>query len=635
MGLTGGGERVCASLLRALDRTEHNVALRCVEPPHGMRFAGNDGGGAGPAPWQPCDEACRAGHVLLRNVRLERVEPNPARPAVEIKELFAVDGRCDAIVVTDGGFIIAKTAAPRIILYCNSVLREEGRLDHLRTSRSIKGRIKYHMARRADGRVLRTARDSRIELVPNSLDTMRMIERAVGRAARAPVYPPVDLRRYLPLQSAPKGRRVATVARFAPEKNLEGAARIMAMAGERWDVVGNAVHPYQLEHYRVISGRAGARSRFLLNATQGMLDSVLGGARAYLHSSKETFGIAVAEAIAAGCVPVVPDNSAHLETVPFDELRYDSEKEAADKILAALDGRYDGLLASLRNHVRRFSEGAFQEGMMGIIEGPARRPAGSFRTAPAGRQNALSGGGHERGGMGLVSRALRRMQRNDDGRDLTLTREYWEDAAGGSIGKAVNAICDGYDTQQFAGSGGVHFDESELDSAHAVLDLACGMGRTCKRVAGRVSEYHGVDYIPEMIAKAREYNKDVPNAMFHVNDGRTLGEFVDDTFDVVYSELAFQHMPKDIQQSYAAECARVLKGGGRFFAQLPRMEFYRNAEYALTEAEARSLLSPFASVDLVCTEAYWLARAVAGAGRRGAARRGEPAPGSAPGGAAD
>ena len=32
------------------------------------------------------------------------------------------------------------------------------------------------------------ARDSRIELVPNSLDIKGMIERAVGRPARAPVY---------------------------------------------------------------------------------------------------------------------------------------------------------------------------------------------------------------------------------------------------------------------------------------------------------------------------------------------------------------------------------------------------------------------------------------------------------------
>lgn len=370
LGLTGGGERVCMSLLRALDRTNHDVVLRCVEPPHGVRFAGGDEGGGGPdpPPWQPCDEACRAGHASLRNVRLERVEPGPARPQ-PAEALFAVGGQCDLIVVTDGGFLLARTDAPRVILYCNSALREEGRLDVLRRAGSIRGRIRYYRARKADKRVLRMARDSRIELVPNSLNTMRLVGRAVGRRAGTPVYPPVDLCRYLPLRSAAKGRRVATIARFAPEKNLEGAARIMAAAGERWDMAGNAAHPYQLDYHRKISGEAPARARILLNPAPGELDSVLGGARAYLHASKETFGMAVVEAIAAGCVPVVPDNSAHPETVPYDELRYGSEEEAADKVQAALDGRYDGLLAGLQGHVRRFSEGAFQERMLEIIGG--------------------------------------------------------------------------------------------------------------------------------------------------------------------------------------------------------------------------------------------------------------------------
>ena len=227
--------------------------------------------------------------------------------------------------------------------------------------------------------------------------------------------------------------------------------------------------------------------------------------------------------------------------------------------------------------------------------------------------------------MGLASRVLRRMRAARP--DPLMTREYWEDAAGGSVEKAVDAICDGYGPRQFAESGGVHFDESELGASHVVLDLACGMGRTCKHVAGRVREYHGVDFIPEMIAKAREHNRGVPNATFHINDGRTLGEFADDTFDMAYSELAFQHMAKDVQRSYAAEVARVLKGGGLFFAQLPRAEFYPGAEYALTEDEARGLLSHFASAGLVRTEAYWLARAVAGHKQGDAERRDAPAPG--------
>ena len=72
LGLTGGGERVCLSLLGALDRTAHDAALRCEEPPHGVRFAGGEQFVA--PPWSPCDDACRRHtHTVLRRVRLDQV----------------------------------------------------------------------------------------------------------------------------------------------------------------------------------------------------------------------------------------------------------------------------------------------------------------------------------------------------------------------------------------------------------------------------------------------------------------------------------------------------------------------------------------------------------------------------------
>ena len=363
--LVGGGEKVCISLLRALDRTSHDVALRCNEPPHGVTFAGGGGsnGAAGAALHEaPGGKACSGeGHIRLEKVRLETVAPGA-------ESLFCAPGR-DLLVVTDGGFILEETDAKRVVLYCNSALRDEGRLDHLAADRSLRGRLGYWRAKRADRRLARTARDPKIVLVPNSRDTMRAISRLVGRRTEQPVHPPVDLDRFAACRAAARERRVATVARFAPEKNLVAAARIAARTGERWDVVGNAVRPYQHAYLEEVRRAAGPGARFHVNAGPGGVLRALAGARAYLHASKETFGIAVAEAVAAGCVPVVPDNSAHAETVPFPELRYASEEEAAAKVSAALDGRYDRLLPGLHDHVRQFSEAAFQERMLGIIEG--------------------------------------------------------------------------------------------------------------------------------------------------------------------------------------------------------------------------------------------------------------------------
>ena len=361
LGITGGGERVCLSLLAALDRTGHDVALRCVDPPHGVRFAGGE---LYPAhPWSPCDAACRASHAALRRVRLDLAAERGGGDAPPGRGgLFDAGPGTDMLVVTDGGFALDRTDAPRVVLYCNAVLREEGRIDHLRKSRSPRAHLRYYLAKRADRRVLRLARDDRVLLVPNSADTREVVGRAVGREPGPVVHPPVDLRRYSALRRRAKEDAVATVARYAPEKNLAGAARIMSRAGAgRWEVVGSAVHRYQLDYHRMVAGMvSGTGARLRLNEGPGAVDDALGRARVYLHASKETFGIAVAEAVAAGCVPVVPDNSAHPETVPFAELRYGTEEEAAGIVREALGGRYDALLPALREHVQRFSEEAFQ-----------------------------------------------------------------------------------------------------------------------------------------------------------------------------------------------------------------------------------------------------------------------------------
>lgn len=43
-----------------------------------------------------------------------------------------------------------------------------------------------------------------------------------------------------------------------------------------------------------------------------------------LHAADGPFGIAVVEAMAAGCVPIVQNMTVAVETVPFDELRFDT-----------------------------------------------------------------------------------------------------------------------------------------------------------------------------------------------------------------------------------------------------------------------------------------------------------------------
>ena len=373
LDLLGGGERACMSLLGALDRTRHEVELRCAVPPPDAWFADDDGDNDGDV----APNADAAPLAAFRRVRLAKI-PRRAVPcgttpdfAAEHRDLFRNTGS-DVAVVTDGGYIMERTDAPRVVWYCNSALRAE--LEDLsrprprpRHPRNI---VRLWRYKRSIRQRIAAAGAKKVVVVPNSEDTRREVSAALGRPVRGRVvYPPVDVERFGALRDMPRERRTSTVARFSPEKNLGAAVRIMHQAGGRYDIVGNARGPSQMEELERVRREASGQMRLHVNAGQDVLERMVGGAVAYLHASKETFGIAVAEAIAAGCVPVVPDNSAHPETVPFKDLRYGTEDEAARIVRGALDGRYDRLLPALREHVQRFSEEAFQEAMIGIVEG--------------------------------------------------------------------------------------------------------------------------------------------------------------------------------------------------------------------------------------------------------------------------
>ena len=373
LNLSSGGERVCMSLLRALDRTRHEAMLRCVAPPIGVKFAG-----ASAAPPPPSAAAAAAPTPPLHSFKRVRLALSPRQTVrggtapdydAEARSLFGRTG-CDVAVVTDGGFVMERTDAPRVVWYCNSALVHERRVLALPRPRHPRNMLRTWRLKRPFRRTVAAARAEKVEIVPNSEYTRTGVSAALGCAVRGPtVHPPVDLRRFSALRGMQKERRTATVARFGPEKNLGSAVRIMREAGGGYDIVGNDDgHPNQLETIEAVRRAASDAMRLHVNAGQNVLEGVVGGAKAYLQTSEETFGMAVVEAIAAGCVPVVPDHTAHPETVPFAELRYRTEAEAARIVRGALDGRYDGLLPALQRHAEQFSEEAFQEAMLGMIE---------------------------------------------------------------------------------------------------------------------------------------------------------------------------------------------------------------------------------------------------------------------------
>ena len=106
------------------------------------------------------------------------------------------------------------------------------------------------------------------------------------------------------------------------------------------------------------------------NIKRNVLVTHLNTSKVYFHCSDETFGISVIEAIAAGCIPIVPNNSANKETVPFEELRYRENdlEDARTKIKKALDGEFDHLQKPLCDSIQKFSQQNFQQSFLRFIE---------------------------------------------------------------------------------------------------------------------------------------------------------------------------------------------------------------------------------------------------------------------------
>jgi len=176
------------------------------------------------------------------------------------------------------------------------------------------------------------------------------------------------------------------------------------------------------------------------------------------------------------------------------------------------------------------------------------------------------------------------------------TKAYWEDAAKQkNVEDVMERICDKFDKNTFESKKEsiIFHMNIPISSTDTILEVGCGMGRTCKWIAPNVKKYVGVDFIPEMIEKAKSYNEKLDNSEFFVNDGKTLSIFDNQIYDKVYSELAFQHMTKPIQESYVKEIYRVLKKDGIFYVQLPRMEFYNDSSFALTKEEVDNLFKDF------------------------------------------
>lgn len=164
----------------------------------------------------------------------------------------------------------------------------------------------------------------------------------------------------------------------------------------------------------------------------------------------------------------------------------------------------------------------------------------------------------------------------------------------------------GWDDSEFLASGAAEVDAA-LDrltglgwSAPAggrALDFGCGAGRLTQALARHFAEVVGVDIAEPMLAEARRLNRADERVSFQLNDSPDLAGLPAASFDLLYTDLVLQHMPKALARGYLAEFTRVVRPGGAMVVGVPARErptfkglVFRYAPYAAIRWAQRCLL---------------------------------------------
>ena len=102
-----------------------------------------------------------------------------------------------------------------------------------------------------------------------------------------------------------------------------------------------------------------------------------------------------------------------------------------------------------------------------------------------------------------------------------------------------------------------------------VLEIGCGIGRVMRPLAPYFHHITGVDVSGEMIAKSKKWLSGVANVKTLETSGVDLTPLPSGHFDLVYSYVTFQHLPRPVFDRYLQESNRVLVQQGLLAFQLP------------------------------------------------------------------
>jgi alpha-1,2-mannosyltransferase len=307
--------------------------------------------------------------IILKNIKVSYILPfkfpffGIYQRYLESQLIKKVDKNA-LIIQASGGFSMPLHSNQKIIVYCHHDFQNESskNLTKYKGIWSLYYKPYYVMSQK----FLSQIGNKNIHLISNSKYIHDSIKKNFGKDSEI-IYPPVDLDEFE--KKVTKKNKVITLGRYSQEKNFEFILDVMNRIEAPCIMIGNTKTKANKVYYTNLIARAAQKAKnviLLKNIERNEVIKHLLEAKIYFHAAAETFGISVVESIAAGCIPIVPNNSAHVETVPFKELRYQTNdlKEAQKKIMEALEGKYDYLLKSLQESLVKYDKENFKKSLV-------------------------------------------------------------------------------------------------------------------------------------------------------------------------------------------------------------------------------------------------------------------------------
>jgi glycosyltransferase involved in cell wall biosynthesis len=169
---------------------------------------------------------------------------------------------------------------------------------------------------------------------------------------------------------------VLVISRIAPHKKIENAIKLAKILkdnkiGKGMKIVGNLYdyffdYYYELKHMVLDLGLTDYIT-FEINASLAKLLYIIGESRVYFHPMVgDHFGMAVVEAMAAGLIPVVPNEGGPTEFVPR-EYQFNTIEQAAEIITYVFNHLPKTERIKINDNINKFSNSHYIDGFQTIL----------------------------------------------------------------------------------------------------------------------------------------------------------------------------------------------------------------------------------------------------------------------------